>query len=140
MGMSFDFDPQTECYWNEQHNYIGYSYGSLLAAHTANYKAKYTGCWIDNLVLIASPISSDFLTSVENEPWIGNVHIINLTQYGDRLYAGLNDVAFLYAVPWLAYQQGQKGGVGHFYYAADDSTGRKRRQALANQIYNLGLR
>lgn len=46
---------------SQQTNYIGYSFGSLLASHTA---IHYT---IDNLVLVGSPIQGIFVYNLINE-------------------------------------------------------------------------
>lgn len=53
----------------EQFNLIGNSYGSLLAAQTANFYAK-QGYIVHNLVLIGSPIDADFLKNLR-----GKTHI-----------------------------------------------------------------
>ncbi|MGC8050047.1 alpha/beta fold hydrolase, partial [Salmonella enterica] len=59
----------------EQFNLIGYSYGSLMAAHTAHIYAC-NGHIIDHLVLIASPIDGDFLEKLQQNKNIKKVLII----------------------------------------------------------------
>ncbi len=70
---------------------------------------------------------------------IDNVYTIDLTEHGDMIYAGMNKFLFVASAPILRIQQ-SKGAVGHFYYAGDDSTGRKRRRELAKLLYFFGLR
>ena len=71
-----DFDPRFPMLLripkkaSSQFNLIGYSYGSVIAAQIA---MKYAngGTKIDHLVLIASPISSNFLARLKNNNSIG---------------------------------------------------------------------
>ena len=122
----------------EQTNYIGYSYGSLLAAQTAMYYAN-QGQVIDNLVLIGSPIDADFLNKLKSNKNIKNVIVKDLGFNGDPIYAGMSDLSLLGAIPTLAVDIFTPGK-GHFYYAPDTNEGKNRRKALAEELYNLGLR
>ena len=123
----------------EQINYIGYSYGSLLAAHTAMHYAN-QGRVIDNLVLIGSPIDGSFLSALRNHQNIRNVTVIDLTANGDRIYAGMSELELVQAVPNLISDVGS--GRGHFYYGdtSDPQIGENRRNDLASQLYAEGLR
>lgn len=122
-----------------QFNLIGYSYGSLVAARLATS----LGSKIDHLVLIASPITQQELGELFNNPWIGQVHLIDLGNLGDHIHDGmanadlaalgspLNSIRFVLS---LIRQD------GHFWYTAAGSEGQERRRALARQLYELGLR
>lgn len=90
-----------------QFNMIGYSYGSLLAAQTANYYAN-QGHIVDHLVLIASPIDQDFLMKLKENKNIKKVVVINLTQYGDPIYAGITQSKLIEAIPTIQRQQNGK--------------------------------
>lgn len=121
-----------------QFNLIGYSYGGLVAAQVAiKYARQYSG-QIDNLVLIGTPISSEFLSEIQIEAAIMNVHIIDLSQYGDPIYAGISGIDLLASIPTLVVQLSE--GDGHFYYSKDNVEGEKRRDDLANIIYQAGIR
>ncbi|MBO9516034.1 MAG: hypothetical protein J7549_18110 [Variovorax sp.] len=98
-----------------QFNLIGYSYGSLLAAQTANFYAN-QGHIIDDLVLIGSPIDADFLKKLQTHRNIKKVVVIDLTDKGDPLHAGMSQMALLESIPRLASQFTSDRGEGHFYY------------------------
>lgn len=121
-----------------QFNLIGYSYGSLLAAQTANFYAK-QGHIVDHLVLIASPISSGFLSHLRYLKTIKNIVIIDLTKFGDPLHAGIGVIALVKAVPLLQEQQSRNMGEGHFYYAHVVPDSPSRWKSLAQQLINAGL-
>jgi hypothetical protein len=126
-----------------QFNMIGYSYGSLMAAQNAyDYASK--GNVVDNLVLVASPISARFLNELIAHPNIGRVHVKNINQYDDPLFAGMSQEELLESAPLLGAQmvksQSSGEGVGHFFYAANTPTGARRRRALAIEIKNMGLK
>lgn len=122
----------------EQFNLIGYSYGSLVVAQIAIKYARHLGGIIDNLVLVGSPISQEFLNEIQSESNILNVHIIDLTQYGDPIYAGMGLGELIVAAPTL---EGQRpSNSGHFWYAGDDEESQNRRVVFANSMYAAGLR
>lgn len=122
-----------------QLNLIGYSYGSLVAARIA----ATLGSKVDHLVLIASPISQRDLDKLFNNPWIGQVHLIDLGNIGDQIHDGMTDAD-------LAALGGPLNSIrfvlslirqdGHFWYTAAGPEGQERRRALARQLYDLGLR
>lgn len=124
-----------------QFNLIGYSYGSLLAAQTANYYAS-QGHFVDHLVLIASPIDDDFLAKLRGNSKIGLVSVINLTAEGDEIFAGMSQVHF--ANPLFIEKLGKDmlggEGRGHFYYAHIVPNFEQRVKELAAYIYSRGLR
>jgi uncharacterized protein YaiE (UPF0345 family) len=125
----------------EQFNLIGYSYGSLLAAQTANFYAK-QGVIIDHLVLIASPIDGDFLRNLKSNKNIKQVYILNLTSSGDYIYAGISQVELLnpFELQKLQADMSEKRGNGHFYYAHTIPALQERLNALASILYKYGLR
>jgi pimeloyl-ACP methyl ester carboxylesterase len=85
---------------SEQFNLIGYSYGSLLAAQTANSYAK-QGHIVNHLVLIGSPIDGDFLAKLRSNKNIKKIVVLNLNHVGDQLFAGMSEVQLLAAAPLL---------------------------------------
>lgn len=126
----------------EQFNLIGYSYGSLMAAHTAHVYAS-NGHIIDHLVLIGSPIDRDFLTHLQASKNIKKLIIINLTQYGDPIFAGMSQWRLFLAKSTLEKQNDASGttqGIGHFYYRPASEEGRARRRQLAKYLVEQGLR
>ncbi|WP_342618893.1 thioesterase domain-containing protein [Rhodoferax sp. GW822-FHT02A01] len=124
-----------------QFNLIGYSYGSLLAAQTANCYAN-KGHTIDHLVLIGSPIDGDFLTKLRNHPSIAHVVVINLTAEGDDIYAGMPQATFANPmfIEKLASDMLSGKGEGHFYYGHAVPVLDTRLKELAKYIYSKGLR
>lgn len=122
-----------------QFNLVGYSYGSLLAAQTANSYAR-QGHVIDHLVLIASPIDAGFLHKLQANTNIRNVVIINLGTYGDPIFAGIGQTELIEAIPTLKRQQDRNLGEGHFYYAHVVKDSPKRWAELAAQLADAGLR
>ncbi len=120
----------------EQLNLIGYSYGSVVAAQTALAIAA-GGQRVDNVVLIGAPINQDLLDALKSNKNIGNVHVINLTEKGDPIYAGMPDIEIIKAMPTLIEQQSK--GTGHFYYAPETEEGAARRSELAKEIKKMGL-
>lgn len=121
-----------------QFNFIGYSWGSIIAARSAlQYALK--GKTIDYLVLIGAPINQSLLTAVRNNKLIKKVIVINLTEHGDPIYAGMSDKEIITAIPDMGKQM-TEGGEGHFYYAAENEHGSTRRLKLANQLFRAGLR
>jgi RHS repeat-associated protein len=143
-GRFFDADPEgRKIMCPEQTNYIGYSYGSLLAAHTALYWAN-QGRVIDNVALIGSPIDGAFLTALRSHANIRNVLIYDLTLYGDPIRAGMSLLELTASAPLLGIQIAQSPRSGHFYYNPDDDAtsniGIERRGSLANNLARNGLR
>jgi hypothetical protein len=122
-----------------QFNLIGYSYGSLLAAQTANYYAK-QGHTVHHLVLIGSPIDADFLATLRTRKHIKKIVVIDLVQHGDPIYAGMSQTEVIAAAPLLAMQMEDRKGTGHFYYAHVVSESPKRWADLATRLYAEGLR
>ena len=124
-----------------QFNLIGYFYGSLLAAQTANYYAK-QGFVVDHLVLIASPIDDDFLTKLKINKNIGRVIVINLTAEGDEIFAGMSQAHF--ADPRFLEKIGVDmlagRGEGHFFYGHRVPALDARLKTLAEYIASKGLR
>lgn len=122
-----------------QFNLIGYSYGSLLAAQTAAYYAD-QGHVVDHLVLIGSPIDRDFLFALQHNPRIRKVVVINLTQFGDPIFAGMTQGAVAKCMPDIVVQMSNEAGEGHFYYAHTVADSQKRWAALATRLRGEGLR
>ena len=125
---------------SEQVNLIGYSWGSLVAAQTATYYAG-KGVYIDNLVLVGSPISNKFLMELKENPNIGKVVIKYLDFNGDPIYAGMTTGELMQAMPTLSTQFiNVDKGEGHFYYNPNSEEGRKRCLQLAEDLFEEGLR
>ncbi|RAM67147.1 hypothetical protein [Herbaspirillum rubrisubalbicans] len=126
-----------------QFNMIGYSYGSLLAAHTALFYAE-NGHIVDHLILVASPIDGDFLADLKKHPNIKSVVVKDIPEYGDPLFAGMSQVQLISSALKLYRQMSSTEatgeGVGHFYYASATSEGARRRRNLAAFIYRQGVR
>lgn len=126
-----------------QFNLIGYSYGSLIAAQTANYYAD-RGTFVTNLVLVGSPISQEFVDELRAHRNIGNIIIKNLDFHGDPLRPGMSDWEIITNTPELGTQfvdhLRHDNGAGHFYYNPDNEVGVQRRRDLAIELYGRGLR
>jgi hypothetical protein len=122
-----------------QFNLIGYSYGSLLAAQTANFYAA-KGHIVDNLVLIASPIDADFLGKLKSASNIKKVVVVDLTQFGDPIHAGISQRALIEGMSTLKRQQDAGLGEGHFYYAHIVRDSKGRWASLAQKLTREGLR
>ena len=122
-----------------QFNLIGYSYGSLLAAHTANSYAR-QGHVVDHLVLIGSPIDAGFLASLRRHPNIRKVVVIDLTSVGDPIYAGMTQTELLACVPELARTMQARKGEGHFFYGHVVPDSPTRWASLARMIHAAGVR
>ncbi len=123
----------------EQFNLIGYSYGSLLAAQTANHYSK-LGFKVDNLVLIGSPIDKEFLFKLRAYRNIGKVTVIDLREHGDPIYAGMPLSELTAGVPQLAKDMLANKGEGHFYYGHVVADRPRRWADLARRIYESGVR
>lgn len=127
---------------SKQFNLIGYSYGSLIAARTADF---YTirGYVIDHLVLIASPIDQGFYNSLAMNKRIKNIIHINLTDVEDPIFVGISEPDLVSSIAILEEQDKASGtteGFGHFYFRPDSDEGRRRRANLAKYLYEQGLR
>jgi pimeloyl-ACP methyl ester carboxylesterase len=122
-----------------QFNLIGYSYGSLLAAQTANFYAKNQHI-VDHLVLIGSPIDAKFLATLKTRRNIRKIVVIDLKSFGDPLYAGMTQLELLTASAQLGADMAANTGQGHFYYAHVVQDSKNRWQVLANRLFNEGLR
>lgn len=122
-----------------QFNLIGYSYGSLLAAQTANYYAN-QGHTVDHLVLIGSPIDGTFLDMLRKHRHIHKVVVIDLTEHGDPIHAGMSQLSLVSAAPKLASQMAAGNGEGHFYYAHMVPDLPRRLQKLAARVADEGVR
>ena len=120
-----------------QFNFIGYSWGSVVAARSALYYAR-RQIVVDNLVLIGAPINRSLLAAVRNPKFIKKVFVVNLNLQGDPIYAGMNDDEIIRSVPTLIKQMVRENG--HFYYAAESAEGKARRRVLAQKIYAKGVR
>lgn len=123
-----------------QFNLIGYSFGALQAAQASIDYAD-TGREINFLVLIAAPISSEFLISLQNHPNIGNVIIVNLD--GDPIFAGMSVFELAASLPKLAlsFLKGRYGYIdSHFILGGKPPIGNSYRMALGKKLYEVGLR
>lgn len=126
-----------------QFNMIGYSYGSLLAAQTANFYA-HNGHIVDHLVLVGSPIDRQFLAYLKSHRNIRTVIIKDLLEHGDPIFAGLSKPRLMLSIGKLGRQMlktDETGeGYGHFYYAGTSKESKRRRRELARLIYRQGLK
>lgn len=122
-----------------QFNLIGYSYGSLLAAQTANFYAK-QGHVVDHLVLIGSPIDASFLSKLRQRRSIRKVVVIDLTRHGDPIHAGISQLDLIAATPQLRKQMSGGRGEGHFYYAHVTPDLLRRLDELAARLVAEGLK
>ncbi|WP_457323200.1 hypothetical protein, partial [Roseateles sp. P5_E11] len=120
-----------------QFNLVGYSYGSVAASQVAINYAQ-AGTQVDNLVLIGAPIGEKFLNELKATENIKNVVVINLTEQGDPIHAGMTRNELLLSAPTLAKQMVESSG--HFYYAPSSADGQARRDALAAYLYSKGVR
>jgi pimeloyl-ACP methyl ester carboxylesterase len=123
----------------DQFNLIGYSYGSLLAAQTANSYAR-SGYVVNHLVLIGSPIDSGFLALLRANKNIKKVIVIDLRAHGDPIYAGIPQLELAQAATTLGEQMLRNKGEGHFYYAHVTADSTRRWKELAGRLYAEGLR
>lgn len=128
---------------NGQFNLIGYSWGSLVAAQTAlSYAEK--GEVIDNLVLIGSPISQEFLSELKGIKGVKRVLIIDLINKDDRIYAGMSETELIASLPSLSEQMMESqlsgSGQGHFFYGVAGEQGEVRRRQLAERLKIEGLK
>lgn len=122
-----------------QFNLIGYSYGSLLAAQTANWYAKQAHV-VDHLVLIGSPIDAEFLMHLRHAGSIRKVVVVDLADFGDPIHAGISQFDLMKALPEIQSQKQRNQGDGHFYYAHLVRGSNLRWAALASRLFKEGLR
>lgn len=124
-----------------QFNMIGYSYGSLLAAQTANFYA-HNGHIVDHLVLVGSPIDREFLAYLRSHSNIKKVIIKDLKEHGDPVFAGISKPRLVFNAGKLTRQmlKSDVTGIGHFYYAGTSKESGRRRRELAQLIYRQGLK
>lgn len=127
------FSAEEHCPLPAPRNLVGYSFGSLVAAQSALALDR-----VENLVLLASPISGSFLEKVKDSGKIQAVHVLDLTERRDPIRAGMKQSELLASVPVLARQY--TGMRGHFWYAKPGPEGRARRRELALRLKKLGLR
>ncbi len=121
----------------QQLNLVGYSHGSIVVAQTALALAS-GGQRVDNVVLVGAPINRSLLDALQRQQNIGAVHVVDLAQYGDPIYAGMSDAEIVKSVPTLVRQMSE--GRGHFHYAPATREGDDRRTKLATEIKGMGLR
>jgi len=126
---------------DEPFNLLGFSHGSLAAAQAATNYADMGGN-VDNLVLMGSPISQEFLDQLKSNPRIRNVMIKDLTQHGDPVHAGMSAAELPSAAAGLLKDKvlapfRDDDAVGHYYYSGEDAEGQKRRRAIANEFYGI---
>jgi pimeloyl-ACP methyl ester carboxylesterase len=121
-----------------QFNLIGYSYGTLIAAHKAiSYSDLYNGT-VDHLVLIGAPMQESLLQRARRAKNIKKIVLVSLKDKGDPIDAGMSNWEIIRSTPTLAGQQGDN--TGHFWYAPMTPEGAARRRQLARHLYNEGLR
>lgn len=124
-------------------NFIGYSWGAVIAALSARYHAL-AGHEIDTLALIGPPIENSLMDWIISMPNIKNIIVVDLSEQGDPIYAGMSDLELTRAVPTLIDQmsKSQSSGnfQGHFYYSGDGSTeSRRRKEDLVSLLKSQGL-
>jgi hypothetical protein len=126
----------------DQFNLVGYSYGGLQAAQGAIDHAD-NGGKVDNLVLIGTPVSAEFLEKLKKHPNISKVEIIDLGEHGDPIRAGMSTGELVKGLPKLGtdfYADYDGTNRGHFYYSGDSEESRLRRRSLAKRLRELGIK
>ncbi len=93
---------------------------------------------VDHLVLIGAPIQQSLLNCIKKAKHINNVIIIDLSNKGDPIRAGMSNWDIVTSTPTLAGQFFDDKG--HFWYALMTPEGSIRRRELARDLYNRGLR
>lgn len=120
-------------------NFVGYSWGAVIACLSARFYAL-AGHEVDTLALIGAPVNPSLLEWVRNMPNIKNVIVKNLTEFGDTIYAGMNDAELMQSVPDLASAMSAGANVGHFYYSGDGSAESiQRKRNLIQHLMSQGL-
>ena len=117
----------------EQLNLAGYSYGSVLQAQTALRLAD-EGTFVDNLILIGSPISddSDLFKELSGNENIGN--IIRVDIKGDLLSNPADALEFVQG----AFQNSSDGGT-HFDLARPGSDVNRAIQVVTDWLKKQGV-
>jgi hypothetical protein len=123
-----------------QLNFLGYSYGALIAAYNAMQYTNVKRKDVDHLVLIAAPITDENLALIQANPRIKKLIIHDLTQHGDRIRAGMRRGQLRTSVHSVAINFALRPGEGHFYYTKKGPEGEERRRSLAQYLYSEGLR
>jgi len=116
-----------------QRNLIGYSFGGGVAASVARQLAD-SGIQVDNLVLIATAVSIQFLRNLQISPNIKRVIVVNLPD--DVVRPGTNPLALSSVLDPLV---GDATINPHFFFA-EGEVNQVRREQLARLLYALGLR
>jgi len=124
-------------------NFIGYSWGAVIAALSARYHA-FAGHEVDTLALVGPPIEQSLMDWVKSMPNIKNVIVVNLSEQGDPIYSGMSDMELISAVPTLFSQmpKSERSGPfqGHFYYSGSGTPeSRGRKENLVAQLKAQGL-
>lgn len=127
----------------DKFNFIGYSWGVIIAALSARYHAL-AGHEVDTLALIGAPVEQSLLDWVHSMPNIKNVIVINLVEHSDPIYAGMSDSALIASTATLASQMkssAESGDYqGHFYYSGDGTQiSVQRKQELVVRLIERGL-
>lgn len=124
----------------QQLNFIGYSYGGLVAAINAMQYTNVKHEDVDHLVLIVTPITKNNLALIQANSRIKKAVIYDLIQHGDSVRAGLGrgelQKVFILVAGNFVFNQGE----GHFYYAKEGPEGEARRKSLSQDLYSEGLR
>ncbi|WP_068083930.1 hypothetical protein [Polycladidibacter stylochi] len=96
------------------------------------------GITVDNLVLIGAPLNQSMMDRLNTTDGVRNVSVINLTNQGDPLSAGMSDLEIISSVPSLFGQM--RSNTGHFHYNPPGPIGHQRRIDLGNQLIDLGIK
>lgn len=122
-------------------NMIGYSWGAAVAARVALFYAS-SGVEVDFLGLVGAPINATLLSQVRGNSLIKRVGVVDLTDEGDTIYAGMSDGALIVRVPVIAYQMFTPGQEprGHFHYSGSGTAeSRNRKRQLVAELMGMGL-
>lgn len=114
-----------------QRNLIGYSFGGAVAASVAR-ELAITGVQVDNLVLLGTPVSIQFLRGLQIDPKIKRVIVVNLPS--DVIRPGTSPSSLGSAISSHA------GSVNPHFYLAEGDVNQPRREQVARILFGLGLR
>jgi len=94
---------------------------------------------VDTLSLVGAPINQSLLNELEARVASGiikNLIIRNLTEFGDPIFAGMNDANIVGVAPTLMSQMSAADSSGHFYYtgAGSEASPMRKRQLIAEMI------